>query len=131
MILTLDWSFSHGRDWGSPDIPQSMNLKTMMKHAPEAALRPVWLYDWLKTGNIPQLGVPNFRTSEAHVPGFFEAYGTWMSTPPPSWDDVAWLRRQFDGPFMVKRHPSSRPSASSPRGRSNGDLGLQPRRQQY
>ena len=102
VILTLDWSFSHGRDWGSPDIPQSMNLKTMMKHAPEAALRPVWLYDWLKTGNIPQLGVPNFRTSEAHVPGFFEAYGTWMSTPPPSWDDVAWLRGQFDGPFMVK-----------------------------
>ncbi len=102
IILTLDWSFSHGRDWGSPAIPQSVDFKTILKHAPETALRPLWLYDWLKTGSIPQLGVPNFRTSEDYVPGFFEAYGTWMGTPPPTWDDVAWLRSQFDGPFMVK-----------------------------
>ena len=25
-----------------------------------------------------------------------------MGTPPPTWDDVAWLREQWDGPFMVK-----------------------------
>jgi L-lactate dehydrogenase (cytochrome)/glycolate oxidase len=25
-----------------------------------------------------------------------------MQTPPPSWEDVAWLRKQWDGPFMVK-----------------------------
>jgi isopentenyl diphosphate isomerase/L-lactate dehydrogenase-like FMN-dependent dehydrogenase len=25
-----------------------------------------------------------------------------MQTPPPSWDDVAWLREQWGGPFMVK-----------------------------
>ncbi|WP_345025693.1 alpha-hydroxy-acid oxidizing protein, partial [Actinomadura keratinilytica] len=25
-----------------------------------------------------------------------------MQTPPPSWDDVRWLREQWDGPFMLK-----------------------------
>jgi isopentenyl diphosphate isomerase/L-lactate dehydrogenase-like FMN-dependent dehydrogenase len=25
-----------------------------------------------------------------------------MGTPPPSWEDVAWLRAQWDGPFMLK-----------------------------
>jgi isopentenyl diphosphate isomerase/L-lactate dehydrogenase-like FMN-dependent dehydrogenase len=25
-----------------------------------------------------------------------------MQTPPPSWDDLAWLRSRWDGPFMVK-----------------------------
>jgi L-lactate dehydrogenase (cytochrome)/glycolate oxidase len=35
-------------------------------------------------------------------PTFFGAYGEWMQTPPPTWDDVAWLRSQWDGPFMVK-----------------------------
>jgi L-lactate dehydrogenase (cytochrome) len=25
-----------------------------------------------------------------------------MQTPPPSWADIAWLRGQWDGPFMVK-----------------------------
>ena len=25
-----------------------------------------------------------------------------MQTPPPSWEDVAWLREQWGGPFMLK-----------------------------
>ncbi len=29
LIITLDWSFSHGRDWGSPAIPEKMEM-----HAP-------------------------------------------------------------------------------------------------
>jgi L-lactate dehydrogenase (cytochrome) len=36
------------------------------------------------------------------APTFFSAYRQWMATPPPSWEDVAWLRRLWGGPFMVK-----------------------------
>jgi L-lactate dehydrogenase (cytochrome)/glycolate oxidase len=36
------------------------------------------------------------------APTFFGAYYEWMQTPPPSWEDVAWLRSQWNGPFMVK-----------------------------
>jgi isopentenyl diphosphate isomerase/L-lactate dehydrogenase-like FMN-dependent dehydrogenase len=25
-----------------------------------------------------------------------------MQTPPPTWSDIAWMRSQWDGPFMVK-----------------------------
>ncbi|MFN3255856.1 MAG: pre-mycofactocin synthase MftD [Ilumatobacter sp.] len=103
MILTLDWSFVHSRDWGSPKIPERIDIETALRHAPEVALRPRWLYDWVKSGALPQLGVPNFPVSASDpVPGFFDAYGTWMGTPPPTWDDIAWLRSQWDGPFMVK-----------------------------
>jgi L-lactate dehydrogenase (cytochrome) len=102
LIVTLDWSFVHSRDWGSPDIPQDMSLRTMLKHAPEVAVKPLWLFEWLRTGQIPALGVPNFPVAGQPVPGFFEAYGTWMGTPPATWDDVAWLREQWGGPFMVK-----------------------------
>ncbi|MGW0582336.1 alpha-hydroxy-acid oxidizing protein, partial [Streptomyces sp. NPDC002920] len=28
LIVTLDWSFSHGRDWGSPAIPEKLDLRT-------------------------------------------------------------------------------------------------------
>ena len=42
--------------------------------------------------------MPNVEGS----PGFFAAYGEWMGTPPPSWEDLAWLRGLWDGPFMVK-----------------------------
>ena len=102
LILTLDWSFSHGRDWGSPDIPQAFDLRTILGHAPEVMARPRWFASWLRTGRIPMLGVPNFPVGDDPIPGFFEAYGVWMGTPPATWDDVAWLREQWDGPFMVK-----------------------------
>ncbi len=102
LIVTLDWSFVHSRDWGSPSIPQDMGWVTMLKHAPEVIVRPQWLRSWLEAGELPGLGVPSFATDEGHIPGFFEAYGTWMGTPPATWDDIAWLREQWDGPFMVK-----------------------------
>ncbi len=102
VILTLDWSFVHSRDWGSPDIPESMNLRTNLRHAPEVLRRPRYLSRWLRSFHLPTLGVPNFVVGDQPVPGFFDAYGEWWGTPPPGWDDVAWLREQWDGPFMVK-----------------------------
>ncbi len=103
LILTNDWSFCHSRDWGSPSIPQQVDLRTVLKHLPESVVKPRWLFEWARAGfRPPGLEVPNFGTAESPKPGFFEAYGTWMGTPPPSWEDVAWLRDQWDGPFMVK-----------------------------
>ena len=44
LIVTLDWSFSHGRDWGSPTIPEQLDLKTMAAATrPRCCARPRWL----------------------------------------------------------------------------------------
>lgn len=102
LILTLDWSFSHSRDWGSPSIPNEIDLKTMVTFAPEVAFKPQWLLEFAKSGALPTLEVPNFVIGDGPAPKFFEAYGTWMQTPPPTWEDVAWLRSQWDGPVMLK-----------------------------
>jgi heme/flavin dehydrogenase (mycofactocin system) len=104
LIVTLDWTFSHSRDWGSPTIPQRMDLRTMVRHAPEVVLGGKFRYlmDYLRAGTLPALEVPNMAMPDEDVPGFFDAYGEWMQTPQPSWDDIAWLREQWDGPFMVK-----------------------------
>jgi heme/flavin dehydrogenase (mycofactocin system) len=102
MIATLDWSFSYGRDWGSPSIPERMDLETAVKMLPEAIARPRWLMEWTKTGRPPDLTVPNLAEPGETGPTFFGAYGQWMQTPPPSWDDLRWLRSQWDGPFMLK-----------------------------
>lgn len=102
LIVTLDWSFSHGRDWGSPSIPEKIDFKVALEHAPDVLTRPRWLLSWAKQRRLPDLGVPNFPTGGAPVPGFFEAYGAWMGTPPPTWDDIAGLASEWNGPFMVK-----------------------------
>ncbi|HEY6762274.1 MAG TPA: pre-mycofactocin synthase MftD [Baekduia sp.] len=107
IILTLDWTFAHRRDWGSPAIPERLDLKAMVKLAPEVARRPRWLRDFARAGGPPALTVPNMAAPGAPAPPFFGAYVEWMTTPPPSWEDIAWLHEQWDGPLMVKgvTHP--------------------------
>ncbi len=102
LILTLDWTFSHSRDWGSPSIPERLDLRTMLQHAPETLRRPRWLAAYARTGKLPDLTVPNMAVPGAQAPTFFGAYGEWMQTPPPTWDDVAWLREQWQAPFLLK-----------------------------
>ncbi len=102
IILTLDWTFSNGRDWGSPWIPEKLDLKTMIKLSPQALSRPRWLWAYLKTFHLPDLSAPNMAHPGQKPPAFFGAYYEWMTMTPPSWDDIAWLRAQWDGPFMVK-----------------------------
>ena len=102
LIVTLDWTFSHSRDWGSPWIPDKIDLKAIARLAPEVLLRPTWLAQWAKAGGPPDLTVPNVSPLGAPAPGFFAAYGEWMMTPPPSWEDLRWLREQWHGPFMLK-----------------------------
>ena len=102
LIITLDWSFSNGRDWGSPVIPERMNLKAMAGLLPQVITRPRWLLAYAKTLHLPDLTAPNLAEPGQAAPTFFGAYGEWMQTPPPTWDDVAWLREQWGGPFMLK-----------------------------
>ncbi|MFE6286535.1 pre-mycofactocin synthase MftD [Streptomyces sp. NPDC057877] len=102
IIVTLDWSFSYGRDWGSPRIPERLTFKEMLRFAPECLARPRWLWDFAKSRSLPDLTAPNITQPGEEAPTFFGAYYQWMQTPPPTWEDVAWLRAQWDGPFMLK-----------------------------
>lgn len=101
LIATLDWSFSIGRDWGSPVIPQKLDVGAMVRFAPEAVRRPGWTLRYLRHG-LPDLTTPNLRPSSGPPLTFFGAYDEWKRTSPPTWDDVRWLREQWGGPFLIK-----------------------------
>lgn len=101
LIATTDWSFSVGRDWGSPEIPERMSLAAVIKMAPEGVRRPRWTTTWLRSG-LPDLTAPNLRPPDGASPTFFGAYGEWSQTPPPSWADIQWLREEWGGKFMLK-----------------------------
>jgi heme/flavin dehydrogenase (mycofactocin system) len=103
LILTADWSFGHGRDRGSPFLPERIDLRAVRRYAPQVLRRPRWLAAFARSGGPPDLTVPNmtpFPGDEA--PTFFGAYRAWQQGRPPSWDDVAWLRNRWDGPFLLK-----------------------------
>lgn len=107
LIVTLDWTFAHRRDWGSPPIPEKLDFKAMLKFAPEAIVRPGYLMRWARSGKLPDLTVPNMVLAGEAPTGFFNVYGQWMFTPQPTWEDLRWLRDSWDGPFMIKgiMHP--------------------------
>ena len=107
LIVTLDWTFCHRRDAGSPAIPERLDRRTMLRFAPEAARHPAWLLSFLRSGGLPDLTVPNLAAPGGEAPAFFGAYGEWMCTPPPTWEDIAWMREQWRGPLLVKgvMHP--------------------------
>jgi heme/flavin dehydrogenase (mycofactocin system) len=106
LILTLDWFFPGGRDWGSPWIPERLDLPALLRYAPQGLARPGYLARWLRAGTghrrLPGLTVPNMAVPGHPAPGFFAAYRDWRAVPPPTWDDIAWLRQQWKGPFCVK-----------------------------
>jgi isopentenyl diphosphate isomerase/L-lactate dehydrogenase-like FMN-dependent dehydrogenase len=102
LIVTLDWTFANGRDWGSPVIPERLDLKTAIQFAPQVLRRPKWLLGYARTGRVPDLTVPNMVAAGEQPPTFFGAYGQWAASPLPTWEDVRWLREQWGGQFMVK-----------------------------
>jgi pre-mycofactocin synthase len=102
LIVTLDWSFAAGRDWGSPVIPEKLDLPALARLAPAGLARPGYLLDWLRHGGLPDLTVPNMARPGEPAPGFFAAYRDWLTVTPPTWDDIAWLADQWSGPFLVK-----------------------------
>jgi pre-mycofactocin synthase len=102
LIVTLDWSFSNGRDWGSPTIPERVDLKAMLRYAPEAITHPRWLAAFAKHRRLPDLTVPNMAAPGQPAPTFFGAYGEWIQTQLATWEEVRWLREQWDGPFLLK-----------------------------
>jgi L-lactate dehydrogenase (cytochrome) len=107
VILTLDWTFSHRRDWGSPAIPERLSMRAMAAFAPYAIRRPRWVLSFLRGGGLPDMTVPNLAVEGEDAPTFFGAYVQWMQTPQPTWADIAWLRNQWDGRLVIKgvMHP--------------------------
>src|SRR5687767_9183572 len=70
LIVTLDWSFVHSRDWGSPSIPDAVDLKTMVRFAPEVLSRPRYALQWAKARRTPDLTVPNMALPGGASPTF-------------------------------------------------------------
>ncbi|MCW2829928.1 MAG: mftD [Aeromicrobium sp.] len=100
LIVTTDWSFSMGRDWGSPEIPEKIGFKEAVRFAPAVARKPRWLASF--ASDLPDLTAPNLAPVGQKGPTFFGAYYEWMQTPPPQWDDIEWITKEWGGPVMLK-----------------------------
>src|SRR5258705_9003567 len=83
LILTPDWTFANGRDWGSPKIPERMDLATMVPYAPQAVAPPRLLAAYARTLGPPDLTVPNMVPAGPPPPAVFRPPAPRARPPPP------------------------------------------------
>jgi heme/flavin dehydrogenase (mycofactocin system) len=102
LILTLDATGTQPRDWGSPVIPQRLDLPTLIRYSPMGIFNPTWVLRYLRHGELPDLTVPNLQKPGEPAPTMVDGVVEWAKTPLPTWRDVAWLAELWGGPFMVK-----------------------------
>ena len=103
LIVTTDWSFSPRPRLGQPEDPRAdgpqHHRADDARGADQAALAAAVGQDDAAAEPVgAQPGAP--RASRARRSS--QAYGEWMGTPPPTWEDIAWLRELWGGPFMLK-----------------------------
>ena len=131
LIVTLDWSFSHGRDWGSPSIPDKIDVRTMARFAPEVARRPRWLLDFARSAPAAgperaQRGRPG-RDAADLLRGLRRV----DADPAPVLEGRGLAARGVGRPVHGQGHLPRRRRARRPRRRRHHALGVQPRRQQH
>ncbi len=103
LIVTVDFAALSGamdRPRGQPGVPDRVDLATALRYAPEMLTRPLWALNFLRAGleltfpNAPPAGGEAVLTTGQAAAG--------IMAHPPTWDDIAWARRQWDGPLVVK-----------------------------
>jgi heme/flavin dehydrogenase (mycofactocin system) len=104
LIVTVDYSLSRALvDGMRPKLPKGgLTIATALKFAPAALAHPRWLASFMRSHSLPTMDVPNLTTPDGKRIAFAPAVAEWVQTPLPSWDDIAWLRECWGGPFMVK-----------------------------
>lgn len=108
LVLTMDVIPGPApRDWGTPRVPERLSVLERARQVPTALTHPRWTLSHLLGGGLPTLALPNLRTSTDPTPTLAEGRRLLGEAGSPSWDDVAWLRSLWDGPFVVKgvTHP--------------------------
>ncbi|HYK66492.1 MAG TPA: alpha-hydroxy acid oxidase [Streptosporangiaceae bacterium] len=77
-----------------------VNVANALKLGPQVAPRPFWLARYVRDGMPFQLANTAGMTRDG-VPMSMPEMG-YRESNSPTWEDVAWVRQNFDGPVLVK-----------------------------
>ena len=104
LVVTMDTQLPGNRERdlrNGVSPPLQMNLRNMVKFAPQVGLRPDWLVEFardrfqLDIVNATTLGPPERPLSVE------EALIEWTGAP-PRWEDFVWLAEEWSGPIIAK-----------------------------
>jgi len=100
LVVTADIAGICPADRMAPPLPETMSLSAALAFAPQAWTRPRWLLALLRGGlAMPAPNAP--RTADGRLLRVQDA-GALLTATPPDWDDLAWMRRRWQGPMVLK-----------------------------
>ena len=77
-----------------------INMKNVARMAPRVVTRPRWLYQYWRDG-MP-FEISNTRPLEGGEALPISAMGRTDLSHSPTWDDIEWIRANWEGPLVVK-----------------------------
>jgi isopentenyl diphosphate isomerase/L-lactate dehydrogenase-like FMN-dependent dehydrogenase len=105
LVATIDTSVSGNREKDFRNgfsYNMRINLSNVFRMAPKMVSRPGWIYRFMNDG-MPFV-LPNTAdlTSDGKPMELTEMIRTGKDSHSPSWEDIAWMRANWDGPLIVK-----------------------------
>lgn len=105
LVATIDTSVSGNREKDFRNgfsYNMSINLSNVFRMAPKMVSRPGWVYRFMRDG-MPFV-LPNTAdlTADGKPMELTEMIRTGKESHSPSWEDIAWMRANWDGPLIVK-----------------------------
>jgi isopentenyl diphosphate isomerase/L-lactate dehydrogenase-like FMN-dependent dehydrogenase len=104
LVVTVDTPIPGNRERDlhhGVTMPLRVTRETATRFAPQALVRPRWLYRFARDGFSMDLAMANGLGSPDEQMSVDEAVVRWVLSP-ITWDDFSWLREVFDGPVLAK-----------------------------
>jgi isopentenyl diphosphate isomerase/L-lactate dehydrogenase-like FMN-dependent dehydrogenase len=79
-----------------------IDLRNVTRMAPKVATRPGWIYRFVRDGMPFELPNTADLTPDGSPMNLSSLSGSGKSSHSPDWDDIAWMRANWDGPLVVK-----------------------------
>ena len=104
LILTVDTpTIARPRDLPYIErrsVPYEINLKEAIRFLPQLWNKPAWTWDFIRAG-FPAPEVAMGLRPDGTPMGLFEGIAE-IYKETPTWEDIPWVRRRWDGPLVIK-----------------------------
>jgi len=87
-------------DYERRNVPTGVTVRDAIRFAPQALPKPRWLLDFVRAG-IQEPQVAMGLRPDGSPMGLFEGIEK-IYQQTPTWEDVPWIRRRWDGPLVIK-----------------------------
>lgn len=105
IVVTADTAVNGNRERDVRNgfsLALAVNLRTAIRMAPQMITKPGWVYRFLRDGMAYGLSNTAMLAADGKALPLSEMARALPSSQSPTWDDIAWVRANWDGPMVIK-----------------------------